>query len=101
MESNLSSITLVIRIRRGLLFFLFIFLTPDTEDRLGGVTSSASSGSNVDEAFYEAVNEGVEEDGGWEEYYDYIFEDDTSAVSNMKILDIAKKWKMKMKKLKV
>jgi len=39
------------------------------------------------------MNNGVEEDGGWEEYYDYIFPDDDSAVSKMKILDIARKWK--------
>ena len=35
------------------------------------------------------MNDGVEEDAGWEEYYDYIFPDDDSSVQNMKILQAA------------
>lgn len=39
------------------------------------------------------------EDGtnaGWEEYYDYVFPDEESKTSTLKILDMARKWK-KMK----
>lgn len=32
-------------------------------------------------------------DAGWEEYYDYIFPDETSAQPNLKLLAMAKKWK--------
>ena len=47
------------------------------------------------------MNDGVEEDAGFEEYYDYIFPDDDSAVKNMKIFEVARMWKEKQKKLKV
>jgi crooked neck len=32
-------------------------------------------------------------DGGWEEYWDYIFPDDQSASSNLKLLEMARLWK--------
>lgn len=32
-------------------------------------------------------------DAGWEEYYDYIFPDETAAQPNLKLLAMAKKWK--------
>ncbi|XP_069117368.1 crooked neck-like protein 1 [Argopecten irradians] len=32
-------------------------------------------------------------DGGWEEYYDYIFPDEEAAQPNLKLLAMAKKWK--------
>jgi crooked neck len=32
-------------------------------------------------------------DGGWEEYFDYIFPDDEAAQPNLKLLAMAKKWK--------
>eukprot|EP01017_Pseudomicrothorax_dubius_P026482 TRINITY_DN2958_c0_g1_i12.p2 TRINITY_DN2958_c0_g1~~TRINITY_DN2958_c0_g1_i12.p2 ORF type:complete len:266 (+),score=98.56 TRINITY_DN2958_c0_g1_i12:1196-1993(+) len=34
-----------------------------------------------------------EEEGGWEEYYDYIFPDDPSGFKNLKILQKALQWK--------
>jgi len=34
-------------------------------------------------------------EGGWEEYYDYIFPEDVSAKPNIKLLSMAKKWKEK------
>ena len=34
-------------------------------------------------------------DAGWEEYYDYIFPDETAAQPNLKLLAMAKKWKEK------
>ena len=33
------------------------------------------------------------EDGGWEEYFDYIFPEDESAKPNLKLLAMAKMWK--------
>ncbi|EDV19643.1 uncharacterized protein TRIADDRAFT_33203 [Trichoplax adhaerens] len=33
-------------------------------------------------------------DGGWEEYYDYIFPDSEENMPNFKLLQMAKKWKM-------
>lgn len=30
---------------------------------------------------------------GWEEYYDYIFPDEEQASANLKILEMARKWK--------
>lgn len=47
------------------------------------------------------MNNGIEEDSGWEEYYDYIFPDDEIAIRKMKILDVAKKWKEAQKKMKI
>jgi crooked neck len=32
-------------------------------------------------------------DGGWEEYYDYIYPDETAAQPSLKILEMAHKWK--------
>jgi len=32
-------------------------------------------------------------DAGWEEYYDYIFPDDSKAASGLKMLELAHKWK--------
>ena len=32
---------------------------------------------------------------GWEEFYDYHFPDEKSAASNLKILEMAAKWKAK------
>lgn len=32
-------------------------------------------------------------DAGWEEYFDYIFPDETAAAPNLKILEVAHKWK--------
>jgi crooked neck len=32
-------------------------------------------------------------DAGWEEYYDYIFPDEEDKSGNLKILEMAKKWK--------
>ena len=34
-------------------------------------------------------------DGGWEEYWDYVFPDDASASSNLKLLQMARLWKQK------
>lgn len=39
------------------------------------------------------INNEIEEDAGWEEYYDYIFPDDENIKRKMKILEVAKKWK--------
>eukprot|EP00937_MAST-01D_sp_MAST-1D-sp2_P004952 g4952.t1 len=36
--------------------------------------------------------------GGWEEYYDYIFPGDEKAAPNLKILEMAHKWKMAKKR---
>ena len=42
------------------------------------------------------VNEVVGESSGWEEYYDYLFpEDKKKETGNLKILQIAQKWKAK------
>ncbi len=30
---------------------------------------------------------------GWEEYYDYLFPDEQDKASNLKILEMARKWK--------
>ena len=38
-----------------------------------------------------------EDEGGWEEYYDYIFPDDESQKRNLKIVEMAHKWKMQNK----
>ena len=35
----------------------------------------------------------LQTDAGWEEYYDYIFPDETTAQPNLKLLAMAKKWK--------
>jgi len=35
----------------------------------------------------------LQSDAGWEEYYDYIFPDETAAQPNLKLLAMAKKWK--------
>ena len=32
-------------------------------------------------------------DGGWEEYWDYVFPDDSSTASSLKLLQMARKWK--------
>ena len=32
-------------------------------------------------------------DGGWEEYWDYVFYDDASASANLKLLQMARRWK--------
>lgn len=32
-------------------------------------------------------------DGGWEEYYDYIYPDEQAAQPSLKILEMAHKWK--------
>ena len=34
-------------------------------------------------------------EGGWEEYWDYIFPDDSSASSNLRLIQMAKFWKQK------
>jgi crooked neck len=34
------------------------------------------------------------EEVGWEEYYDYRFPDDEQAPANLKILEMAQKWKL-------
>ena len=34
-------------------------------------------------------------DAGWEEYWDYIFPDDTAAAPNLKLLQMARMWKQK------
>ena len=34
-------------------------------------------------------------DAGWEEYWDYIFPEEEAAKPNMKLLEMAKKWKQK------
>ena len=40
------------------------------------------------------TGEEVNEDVGWEEYYDYLFPDDASEQKkNLKILEMAHKWK--------
>jgi crooked neck len=36
--------------------------------------------------------EEINNEEGWEEYFDYIFPDDEEATNNLKILDHAKKW---------
>jgi len=38
-----------------------------------------------------------EDEGGWEEFYDYIFPDDESQKRNLKILEMAHKWKQQAK----
>jgi len=38
-----------------------------------------------------------EDEGGWEEYYDYLFPDDESQKKNLKILEMAHKWKLQKK----
>ena len=38
-----------------------------------------------------------EDEGGWEEYYDYIFPDDEGQKKNLKIIEMAHKWKLKKK----
>lgn len=38
-------------------------------------------------------DENKEDEGGWEEFYDYIFPDDESQKRNLKILEMAHKWK--------
>jgi crooked neck len=35
------------------------------------------------------------EDGGWEEYWDYIFPDEEAVNPNLKILEAARAWKLK------
>jgi crooked neck len=43
------------------------------------------------------ITEGeTEEEGGWEEYYDYIFPDDDNQLRNIKILQKALAWKQKV-----
>ena len=37
--------------------------------------------------------DGDEDTSGWEEYYDYIFPDDQAQSKNLKILELAHKWK--------
>jgi len=37
-------------------------------------------------------------DAGWEEYFDYIFPDEETAKPNLKLLALAKKWKMNKEK---
>lgn len=37
-------------------------------------------------------------DAGWEEYYDYIFPEDEAAQPNLKLLAMAKQWKIKQDK---
>lgn len=39
------------------------------------------------------TGEEVNEDAGWEEYYDYLFPDDQEQKKNLKILELAHKWK--------
>uniref|UniRef100_A0A1X7VPF0 Uncharacterized protein n=1 Tax=Amphimedon queenslandica TaxID=400682 RepID=A0A1X7VPF0_AMPQE len=34
-------------------------------------------------------------EGGWEEYWDYVFPDDSSASSNLRLLQMARLWKQK------
>lgn len=34
-------------------------------------------------------------DGGWEEYWDYVFPDDTSAAPHLKLLEMARLWKQR------
>ncbi|PVU94335.1 hypothetical protein BB561_002632 [Smittium simulii] len=36
------------------------------------------------------------EDGSWEEYFDFIFPDDQDQMPNIKLLEMARKWKQKM-----
>ena len=38
------------------------------------------------------------EEQGWEEYYDYQFPDEQKAPANLKILEMAHKWKMAQKR---
>jgi crooked neck len=38
-------------------------------------------------------DQNVEEEGGWEEFYDYIFPDDENQMRNLKIIEMAHKWK--------
>ena len=38
------------------------------------------------------------EDAGWEEYFDYIFPDEEKKAPNLKILEMAAKWKAKKQK---
>lgn len=40
----------------------------------------------------------IEESGGWEEYFDYVFPDDASDAPNLKLLALAHEWKIKMSK---
>lgn len=35
----------------------------------------------------------LQSDAGWEEYYDYIFPSDEASQSNLKLLEMAKRWK--------
>lgn len=42
-------------------------------------------------------NENKEDEGGWEEYYDYIFPDDEGQKKNLKIIEMAHKWKLQKK----
>ena len=35
----------------------------------------------------------MNEDAGWEEYYDLMFPDDQEQKKNLKILELAHKWK--------
>ena len=39
------------------------------------------------------TGEELNEDAGWEEYYDYVFPDDMEQKKNLKILEMAHKWK--------
>lgn len=39
------------------------------------------------------TGEEVNEDAGWEEYYDLMFPDDQEQKKNLKILELAHKWK--------
>jgi len=41
------------------------------------------------------TGEEANEDAGWEEYYDYLFPDDEGEKRNLKILELAHKWKKK------
>ena len=38
------------------------------------------------------------EDAGWEEYFDFIFPDEEKKAPNLKILEMAAKWKAKKQK---
>ena len=38
------------------------------------------------------------DDAGWEEYFDYIFPDEEKKAPNLKILEMAAKWKAKKQK---
>jgi crooked neck len=41
----------------------------------------------------EETGQEVNEEAGWEEYYDYIFPDDQEQKKSLKILELAQKWK--------